>query len=176
MDVNWKKYKRTGSAEMCAYEEGMSMRKVSISAPDKEAGSPKPGDMIARNPNNPNDQWLVSAKYFQDNFREDLPVECKAEKSLHNSDVNGARKNVSDIKVFGNGDAFQLICKASSGKEGWMKSTKAMDVGSGCWVQVTTQQRNPGGSYSVAEALTFAPGIGIYTDSKTGERSLYVQG
>jgi len=48
------------------------MTHVSVSAPDKEAGSPKPGDMIARNPKNHNDKWLVAARYFADNF-EPLP-------------------------------------------------------------------------------------------------------
>jgi len=57
-------------------------------------------------------------------------------KTLHNTDANGASKNVSDIKFFGDGDGFQLISKASSEKEGWMKSTKAMWVGNGCLVQV----------------------------------------
>jgi hypothetical protein len=79
------------------------------------------------------------------------------EKTLHNSDVSGARVNVPDIKVVGNGDMFQLLCKASSHAEGWMKSTKAMRVPTGMVVQVTTQQRNPDGSYAVAEALTFVP-------------------
>jgi hypothetical protein len=46
--------------------------RVSISAPDKEAGSPKVGDMIARNPLNHDDQWLVAKKYFEDNFE---PIE-----------------------------------------------------------------------------------------------------
>ena len=85
-------------------------------------------------------------------------------KTLGNTDTNGATKNVKDIKFFGNGDLFQLISKASSENEGWMKSTKAMDVGVGCVVQVTTQQRNPDGSYSVAEALTFVPGVEIRLD------------
>jgi len=35
---------------------------------DREAGSPKIGDMIARNPKDHADQWLVSAQYFSDNF------------------------------------------------------------------------------------------------------------
>ena len=86
-------------------------------------------------------------------------------KSLHNSDVNGAKKNVQDIKVFGNGDLFQLLCKASSENEGWMKSTKAMQTDTGCVVQVTTQQRNPDGSYSIAEAVTFVPGVEIFEDT-----------
>ena len=41
---------------------------VSISSVDKENGSPKIGDMIARNPKDHNDQWLVAEKYFKDNF------------------------------------------------------------------------------------------------------------
>lgn len=86
------------------------------------------------------------------------------EKTLGNTDINGAKQNVPDIVTFGNGDLFQLICKASSKSEGWMKSTKAMEIkGSGCVVQVTTQQKNPDGSYSVAEALTFVPGVRIET-------------
>jgi hypothetical protein len=84
------------------------------------------------------------------------------EKTLHNSDISGARTNVPDIEVFGNGDAFKLICKASSKSEGWMKSTKAMDIGTGCIVQVTTQQRNPDGSYAIAEAVTYVPGVRVY--------------
>lgn len=44
--------------------------KVSISDVDKANGSPKLGDMIARNPKNHRDQWLVSEQYFKDNFKE----------------------------------------------------------------------------------------------------------
>ena len=78
-------------------------------------------------------------------------------KTLHNSTADGATKNVDDIKFYGDGDTFKLISKASSAKEGWMKSTKAMEiVGVGCVVQVTTQQGD-----NVAEALTFVPGVRI---------------
>lgn len=93
------------------------------------------------------------------------------EKTLHNSDVSGARKNVKDIEVVGNGDMFQLLCKASSKAEGWMKSTKACQInGVGCLVQVTTQQLNADGTYSVAEALTFAPGTRIVDDENKGRK------
>ena len=92
-------------------------------------------------------------------------------KTLHNSDVSGARVNVKDIKVVGNGDLFQLLCKASSENEGWMKSSKAMEIyGAGCLVQVTTQQRNPDGSYAVAEAITFVPGVTICDDNNGGRK------
>lgn len=80
-------------------------------------------------------------------------------KTLHNSDVSTSTKNVSDLVVFGDGDTFKLICKASSKAEGWMKSTKAMEItGVGCVVQVTTQQGD-----NIAEALTFVPGVSILT-------------
>ena len=43
---------------------------VSISVEDLASGSPKIGDMIARNPKNHNDQWLVAEQYFKDNFED----------------------------------------------------------------------------------------------------------
>lgn len=43
---------------------------VSISSVDKENGSPKIGDMIARNPKDHNDQWLIAEQYFKDNFEQ----------------------------------------------------------------------------------------------------------
>lgn len=92
------------------------------------------------------------------------------EKTLHNSDISGARVNVPDIKVVGNGDMFQLLCKASSQNEGWMKSTKAMEVPGGCVVQVTTQQKNADGSYAIAEALTYVPGVKIISDNNDGRQ------
>jgi hypothetical protein len=75
-------------------------------------------------------------------------------KSLHNTDTNSAKKNVNDIVFWGDGDTFKLISKASSESEGWMKSTKGMQAGRSVVIQVTTQQRNLDGTYSVAEALT----------------------
>ncbi len=92
------------------------------------------------------------------------------DKTLHNSDISGARVNVPDIKVVGNGDAWRLLCKASSQEEGWMKSTKAMEVPGGCLVQVTTQQRNPDGSYVIAEAVCFVPGVTVINDENDGRR------
>jgi len=61
-------YRRTQIAELRPYVPGESMDLISISLPDQQAGSPKLGDMIARNPNNHADKWLVSAQYFLANF------------------------------------------------------------------------------------------------------------
>ena len=96
------------------------------------------------------------------------------EKTLHNSDISGARQNVKDIQVVGNGDMFRLLCKASSQNEGWMKSSKAMEVPGGCVVQVTTQQRNADGSYAIAEALTFVPGVKIAEDDNNGRKLISI--
>ena len=82
-------------------------------------------------------------------------------KTLDISEVKGAKKNISDLKIYGDSDTFKLLCKASSNNEGWMKSTKVCNLSNGCLVQVTTQQINPDGSSSVAEALTFVPNQNI---------------
>lgn len=64
----FKHYRRTQIAEMTPWAPGFDMERVSVSLPDGEYGSPKAGDMIARNPKNHADQWLVAAQYFADNF------------------------------------------------------------------------------------------------------------
>jgi len=69
-NAGFRQYRRSQIAELRPYllGEDLEAAKVSISAPDREAGSPKSGDMIARNPKNHADQWLVAAQYFADNF------------------------------------------------------------------------------------------------------------
>ncbi len=67
-DPEFKQFRRVQIAELREYQYGEDLSRVSISPADKEAGSPFIGDMIARNPKNHADQWLVAAKYFADNF------------------------------------------------------------------------------------------------------------
>lgn len=64
----WNNYKRKGLSEMRPYTEGEDVSNVSISEADRQNGSPKVGDMIARNPKNHDDQWLVAKQYFEDNL------------------------------------------------------------------------------------------------------------
>lgn len=109
----------------------------------------------------------------------------KMNKNLDNTTASQAKENVSDLVIWGDGDMFKLLCKASSKAQGWMKSTKACEIeGVGCIVQVTTQQKNetnfhpltgndngngglevdaarPAADYSLAEAVTFVPGVKI---------------
>lgn len=69
----FKQYRRKQIAELRPYEEGEELPiSVSISQADKDNGSPKVGDMIARNPKNHNNQWLIAKQYFEDNFE---PIE-----------------------------------------------------------------------------------------------------
>jgi hypothetical protein len=46
----------------------LNLMEVSVSMEDIKNGSPMIGDMIARNPKNHADQWLVAKKYFEDNL------------------------------------------------------------------------------------------------------------
>lgn len=65
---DWNQYKRKGLSEMRTYIENEDVSHISISEQDRQNGSPKLGDMIARNPKNHADQWLVAKKYFEDNL------------------------------------------------------------------------------------------------------------
>ena len=77
IDVSeYKKYRRVQIAELRPYVPGEVLSdRVSISAADRDAGSPKLGDMIARNPDHHDDEWLVAADYFAANFE---PVENRS--------------------------------------------------------------------------------------------------
>lgn len=61
----FKKYRRTNVAEMREYLLGEDLTDISVTKvdfPETDLG------MIARNPDNHNDQWYVARKYFEDNF------------------------------------------------------------------------------------------------------------
>lgn len=66
-------------------------------------------------------------------------------------------------RFHGNVDMWVCVGKAWNAKEGWMKSTKVLEVpGAGCFLQVTTQQGD-----NVSEAVTWAPGV-MLNQEKTG--------
>ena len=64
VDVEFKQYRRKSFSEMRPYIPGEDLTGVSVSKED----TPKLGDMIARNPNNHNDKWLVDKKWYEENF------------------------------------------------------------------------------------------------------------
>lgn len=92
------------------------------------------------------------------------------EKDLNVVSVEDLKQKVSDVEVFGNGNLFQLISKASSKSQGWMKSTKAMEIeGVGCVLQITTQQDK-----NVAEAIQFIPNVKIGVDEQGNKKLVQI--
>ncbi len=81
------------------------------------------------------------------------------DKSLTVTSPDDFEEKIPDVEVFGIPCLFQLMSKASSKAQGWMKSTKVCPVPNGCLVQVTTQQGD-----HVADALTFVPGVTVEKD------------
>ena len=70
--MGWKRYERKGFTEMRPVTEdeikwGCSPQ-ISISEADQKDGCPKEGDMIGRNTENHDDQWLVNGTFFKENY------------------------------------------------------------------------------------------------------------
>jgi len=65
-----KNYRKKQLQPMEPWTPEMDMDAVSVSAADKANGSPQAGDMIAVNPTNPEDRWLVAADFFETNYEE----------------------------------------------------------------------------------------------------------
>ena len=68
--MEYKNYIKKGVTEMAPWESQTDMTRVSVSVADKENGSPKQGDMIARSPKDKGDQWLVAKEYFDEHYSE----------------------------------------------------------------------------------------------------------
>ena len=81
-----------------------------------------------------------------------------------------AKAKVNDVVIVGNGNLFQLLCKASSESQGWMKSSKAMEIpGLGCVVQSTTREKGE----RPAEAMVFVPDCRIEPDVNGGRKIVF---
>lgn len=117
---------------------------------------------LVQNEGDSSDRWVINPETFDSTYEECPEAPAK---DLGITEVRKAKENISDLQVYGDGDTFALLCKASSQSQGWMKSTKVANVPGGCIVQVTTQQRNPDGSNALAEALTYVPGVHIDKES-----------
>lgn len=72
----FKKHIKTGVTEMTPVTqsdinlgpEKLREQGISISPEDLKNGSPKIGDMIARNPDSHTDLWLVANQYYRENY------------------------------------------------------------------------------------------------------------
>lgn len=92
---------KTTAAEMRPYVPGEELPEGLAIAPiDRDAGHPKVGDWIARNPKNHRDQWLVAGEYFRQNFiRYPGPAFLEITNVAVGSDERRRR-------YFGDGDSF----------------------------------------------------------------------
>lgn len=61
-------YRKKGIQELVPWTPKTDMDGVSVSDADFRDGSPKEGDMIALNPRDPSDRWLVAERFFKDNY------------------------------------------------------------------------------------------------------------
>jgi hypothetical protein len=83
--------------------------------------------------------------------------------------VTMIKEKTGKTPSIGRKDTFQLLCRASSEDGNWVKTTRAMEIqGTGCIVQVTTQQGN-----NIAEAVCFVPGVTIVPDINKGQKLVY---
>lgn len=82
-------------------------------------------------------------------------------KTLNVTNQEEVKERVSDVEIFGK-NLFLCASKASSKKEGWMKSTKICNLPNGMIVQISTQQDS-----NVAETSTFVPDVNY--DFEKGE-------
>jgi hypothetical protein len=84
------RYRRTQIGEMRPYVEGEILTgHVTISDADKARGSPKPGNMIARNPANHGDQWLVRGSISRRTSNQSPMNSQKGARHGHNIDHRG---------------------------------------------------------------------------------------
>lgn len=91
-------------------------------------------------------------------------------KTLGNTDASGTEKNVPDVQKYGDPDAWQLLNKAWSDEQGWMRSTKVMIIGDDTLVQVSHVQAYdgvqamvslssyPSKYYAISDDVVFVPG------------------
>jgi hypothetical protein len=101
-------YRRKQIAELADWHPGFDMTGVSVSIADRAAGSPKPGDKIARNPANHADRWLVAAEYFDANFAplshgNDLPPRTPLTDEQINDEMDRLLLSPVEQEAFGAG-------------------------------------------------------------------------
>jgi hypothetical protein len=64
MDARYRLYRKKNTQPLRPYEPGEDLSGISVNNQD----TPEPGGMIACNPANPQDQWYVAKKFFEDNY------------------------------------------------------------------------------------------------------------
>lgn len=82
------KYRKKHQQPVEPWTPEYDMEGVSISQADRDKGSPKEGDMIAVNPQNGHDRWLVSADFFAANYEPALAADHTDPRPEGTTDAN----------------------------------------------------------------------------------------
>jgi len=66
---NFKQYQRKSMGEMRPYIPGEDLTGITVNPKEvQDYGCPKEGDMIARDPKDRDNQWLMSKEFFEENY------------------------------------------------------------------------------------------------------------
>jgi hypothetical protein len=66
--ADWSPFQRVERVYAKPYQPGQDMQEILVSAEDRQAGSPKAGDYIARDVQKLDRRWLISAASFAANW------------------------------------------------------------------------------------------------------------
>jgi hypothetical protein len=104
---------------MFPWVEGTDMTDISVSQADLNNGSPKKGDMIAININNPDDKWLIAERFFKENYSIDVSdLDFKSRVEIEYAELEEKIKALASflkqgrkkiIKITGSVDHFVLL-------------------------------------------------------------------
>jgi len=158
----FKQYRRTQIAELRpvtemeakqGFKRMMAETNISISGEDVKNGSPKVGDMIARNPQNHKDQWLVAKQYFEDNFE-----------PLHEYN------RVSDLAF---GEALEILKRGGKiARKGWNGKGMFLAIQKGS--VINSEQARGGVAKYLADDGQDKIKIGDHIDMKAADGSVVV--
>jgi hypothetical protein len=97
---------------MEAWHPDYDMTNVSVSVEDSIADSPKIGDFIATNPNNPNDKWLVAEDFIKENY---IEVNISSSGLTFGQAIEAAKSGKKVARIGWNGSGmFAYIVPANS--------------------------------------------------------------
>jgi hypothetical protein len=116
--------------------------------------------------------WFKSYVFYPPDKFTDVGIKTYVEaisRKYTTSKVTRTEDVGKNASVYGNPDHLKLLFKVETNS--WSRSTKAMQVSGGALVQVSTKQLNPDTSWSIAEALTYVPGV-VIVDEPDGEGRL----
>jgi hypothetical protein len=94
---SWTPHARTGRVELRDYQPGEDLSSISVSDED----DPQPGGKIARNPDNPEDQWYVSEEYYRSHYAAQPADIFEKNSGEGNSDEGSSQEGISQPETAG---------------------------------------------------------------------------